>query len=317
MKQLLSLLIIFTFITVLPFQGLSQELNYTESAIVLKTPTGDINGTLTIPKSGKKFTVALIIAGSGPTDRNGNNKFAMNESLKLLAHELANAKCASVRFDKRGIAESEAAMSAESELRFEDYVNDAKAWVDMLKADSRFKDLVIIGHSEGSLIGILAAEKAQGFISLAGAGRTADDVLREQLSSIPESMKIIAYASLDTLKQGKTVTIKDTRLNSIFRPSVQPYLISWIKYDPAIEIAKLKIPILIVNGTNDIQVGVDDAKKLAAANPKAKLVLIDNMNHIFRKIMGDRQENFSSYNNASLPIDPDMVKAVNSFIKKI
>ncbi|HMG14840.1 MAG TPA: alpha/beta hydrolase, partial [Saprospiraceae bacterium] len=221
MKQLSSFLILISFISFAPIKGISQEINYEETPIVLKTPTGDIKGTLTVPKSVKKFSIALIIAGSGPTDRNGNNKYAMNESLRLLAHELANAKIASVRYDKRGIAESESAMTAEADLRFEDYVNDAKAWVDLIKADPRFKEVVIIGHSEGSLIGMMAAEKAEGYVSIAGAGRPADEVLLEQLSSIPETMKKSAFAALDTLKQGKTATITDNRLYSIFRTSVQ------------------------------------------------------------------------------------------------
>lgn len=317
MKQVFSLLTILSFLLLASLPLMSQAVNYDESSIVLKTPTGDIFGTLTIPKDAKKSKLAIIIAGSGPTDRNGNNKYATNESLKLLAHELANAKIASIRYDKRGIADSQAAGAVEAELRFEDYVNDVKAWVDMMKLDPRFKEIIIIGHSEGSLIGMLAAEKVQGYISIAGPGRPADEVLKEQLSSVPEDMKKVAFLCLDTLKMGKTITIKDTRLYSIFRPSVQPYMISWIKYNPALEIAKLKIPILILNGTNDIQVGVEDAKKLSAASPKAKLVLIENMNHIFRKVQGDRQANFATYNNASLPIDQDFIKAVTSFIKKI
>ena len=106
-------------------------------------------------------------------------------------------------------------------------------------------------------------------------------------------------------------------LYSLFRPSVQPYLISWIKYDPQVEIKKLTIPVLIIQGTNDIQVSVNDAKLLAKAKPSAKLVLIKNMNHIFRTLEStDKAANAATYNDASLPISDELVTTITSFINQ-
>ncbi|MGN6165121.1 MAG: alpha/beta hydrolase, partial [Flavisolibacter sp.] len=105
---------------------------FTETPIVLHTATGDIFGTLTTPKTTATIPVALIIAGSGPTDRNGNNPMMKNESLRYLAYGLASNNIASLRFDKRGIAESKAAGKSEADLRFEDYINDAKQWIELL-----------------------------------------------------------------------------------------------------------------------------------------------------------------------------------------
>jgi fermentation-respiration switch protein FrsA (DUF1100 family) len=102
-------------------------------------------------------------------------------------------------------------------------------------------------------------------------------------------------------------------LNALARPSVQPYMISWFRYDPGQEISKLTIPVLIVQGTTDIQVSEEDARALASANPKAKLVLIEKMNHIFKEAQADRAGNIATYNNPSLPVASELVKRVVDF----
>ena len=287
-----------------------------ESEIILDTPMGKIYGTLSLPAGKKKIPVALIIAGSGPTDRNGNNNFATNNSLKMIAEALAEKKIASVRFDKRGIGQSKDAAKEEIEMRFEDNINDVEAWIKMLRNDNRFSKITIIGHSEGSLVGMLAANKADAYISVAGAGRPADLVLKEQLANIPVAMQGPAFTVLDSLKNGFTVNNYDKRLFSIFRPSVQPYLISWMKYDPAVEMSKVTIPALIIQGTNDLQVSVEDSKKLSEGNKKARYMLIENMNHVLKTITGDRKENFESYSDGKMPLDKSFVKAIQSFIRK-
>lgn len=289
-----------------------------ESEILLKTPTGDISGTLTLPTNKKKQAVVLIISGSGPTDRDGNNKFAQNNSIKYLAETLAKNKIASVRFDKRGIGKSQGAAKEEKDLRFEDYVNDVEAWVKMLDEDSRFGKISIVGHSEGSLIGMIAAanSKTAAFVSLAGAGRPANEVLKEQLATIPESMQAGAFEVIDSLKQGFEVNSYDKRLFSLFRPSVQPYLISWMKYDPSVEIAKLKIPVMIVQGGKDLQVDKKDAEMLFQAKPDAKYLFIDNMNHVLKSISGDKAENLESYKDPKIELDQKLAKELSKFIKK-
>jgi uncharacterized protein len=289
---------------------------FTETALVLHTATGDIFGTLTLPKNFSNGPVALIIAGSGPTDRNGNNPSMKNESLRMLSYALANNAIASLRYDKRGIAESRESMKGESQLRFEDYIRDAEGWLDLLKKDKRFSKVVVIGHSEGSLIGMVAAYKhADGFVSVAGAGRSADKILKEQLSKQTQSVQDLSCPVIDSLVKGKTVSNVDPMLYSLFRPSVQPYIISWFKYDPQAEIKKLSIPVLVLQGTNDIQVSTEDAHLLAKANDHAQLVLIDNMNHILKTVQGDRDANIATYTNPSLPINDTLVDAIVNFIK--
>jgi alpha-beta hydrolase superfamily lysophospholipase len=235
---------------------------------------------------------------------------------KKLAYALAENNIASIRYDKRGIAESKAALKKESDIRFDDYVNDAKEWIQLLKKDNRFSKIIVIGHSEGSLIGMLAAGKADMFISIAGAGQTIDKTLKEQLSAQPKEILELSNPIIESLKQGKTVDKVDPKVEMLFRLSVQPYLISWFKYDPQIEIQKLNIPILIIQGTKDIQVTVEDAKRLSKANPKAQLVLLDKMNHIFITVEGDRQANIATYNNPAIPLADGLVKNITDFIMK-
>ena len=295
------------------FAQSENRLGYFEMDQTLQTSTGELSGTLTVPILKGTFPVALIIAGSGPTDRNGNNAQMKNNSLQMLAHELAAQGIASLRYDKRGIGKSASAMISEEQMRFENYVEDAKAWVSELKTDSRFRELIIIGHSEGSLIGMLASEKADVFVSLAGAGRSIDVILKEQLAVQLEGNKKLLRAAnegLSKLKEGKLVEDAPVELFGLFRPSVQPYMISWMKYDPAVEISKLKIPIVIVQGSTDLQVQVKDAELLHAASVGSRYILIEGMNHIFKMAPSDREKNIETYSKPELPIVQELIRAI-------
>jgi pimeloyl-ACP methyl ester carboxylesterase len=293
------------------------DTTFIESQIILQTESGKIFGTLTTPKEFSKIPVALIVAGSGPTDRDCNSPLGIKcDAYKKLAFSLAENKIASVRFDKRGIAESWAAGKNESALRFEDYINDAKRWIQLLKQDKRFSKIIVIGHSEGSLIGMIASTNADKFISIAGAGQSADKILKEQLSTQTKEIRDSSFSIIDSLTKGKTVNNVDPKLATLFRPGIQPYLISWFKYDPQIEIQKLIIPILIIQGTKDIQISVEDAKLLSKANPKSLLVLVEKMNHIFRTVEGDKQANLATYTDPSLPLADGFVNDISSFILK-
>jgi pimeloyl-ACP methyl ester carboxylesterase len=181
-----------------------------DESLQMKTAGGTLYGTLLVPASAKPLPVVLFIAGSGPTDRNGNSRMlpAPNNSLKLLAEGLAAHGIASLRYDKRGIGESKDAMTAEKDLRFETYVDDAVAWANQLRKDSRFNAVIIAGHSEGALIGTIAAQKAAvtGLVSIAGLSRPGDEVLRTQLAGkLPADLTEFNEKALVALKGGKTV----------------------------------------------------------------------------------------------------------------
>ncbi|GAB4091169.1 alpha/beta hydrolase [Flaviaesturariibacter terrae] len=293
---------------------------YTETPFVLHTPTGDLQGTLMRPLHKKgKLPVALIIAGSGPTDRDGNTIVlpGKNNSLLYLARGLAAQGIASLRYDKRGIAASKDAGAREEDLRFDQYIADAAAWIDTLRHSGLFGRITVIGHSEGTLIGMLAAPRADRFVSVAGAGFPADSILRRQLANLPEKLRAMAFTTLDSLKVGQLVRQPPVLLASLFRPSVQPYLISWISRDPRKAIADLRIPVLIVQGDKDLQVTVSDAEALHVAAPKAQYVLVKNMNHVLKLVDSDDSLlNQKSYTDPALPVAPQLLLAVSAFIRK-
>lgn len=294
-----------------------KQIAFQESPAILKINKDQLYGTLTMPDVAKKCPVALIIAGSGPTDRNGNNPKMKNNSLKMLAEALAKNGIASLRFDKRGIGESKTAGATESGLVFENYIEDTKSWINYLKQDKRFSQLIVIGHSEGSLIGMIAGAKADKFISIAGAGDSADKILKAQIASKSnKEIENLTFPIIDSLKNGKTVKNVDPMLNSLFRPSIQPYIISWFKYNPQTEIKKITIPVLILQGNKDLQVTIKDAENLSEANKKAELLIIDKMNHVLKIIDGDEQANYASYTNEVLPVSEVMTDKIVSFIRK-
>ena len=245
------------------------------SLIELNTKTGVIYGTLLMPDNvSGKVPIAILIAGSGPTDRDGNNPMMKNNSLKLLAESLTINGIATLRFDKRGIAASIKAAKSEADLRFEDYIEDAIGWIELMKQNPKFSKVIIIGHSEGSLIGMNAAKHANGFVSIAGAGSSADIILKEQLSSKGKMVQDLCYPIIDSLKAGIIINDVYPNLNSLFRLSVQPYMISWFKHNPQIDIKQLKFPSLIMQGDNDLQVTLNDAKLLSESSKKSKFIII-------------------------------------------
>jgi len=274
-------------------------------------------GTLTLPKGIKNPPVVLIIAGSGPTDRDGNQPKMKSNIYKILADSLAKHGIASLRYDKRGVGQSKIENLDETQLRFEMYADDAAAWIHWLKNQHHFSKIAVLGHSEGSLLGILAIEKepADLFISVAGPGRPIDVILKEQLAEQSESLAKQAAPIIDSLKAGYKVNNVPKKLRVLFRPSIQPYLMSWMKYDPAREIAKLDIPVLIIQGTTDLQVKPEDAKILADNAKNGKLVIIEGMNHVFRKAPKSKLKNILTYTNPKLPIMGEFVEAIVNFVK--
>lgn len=281
---------------------------------------GRIYGTLLIPDSVKRMSVALIIPGSGPTDRNGNSgPMLQGNTYLMLADSLAVHGIASFRYDKRYVGKSMDFNVPVNDLRFNDYVNDAIALIRFLQADKQFSNIIVIGHSEGSLIGMLAVEKtkADAFISLAGAGEPIYKILQWQLSQQPALDQTRIEGILDSIREGIPVTQVPGTLQSVFRPSVQPYLTSLMKYDPAKEIKKQHIPILIVNGTTDIQVTVKQANILHEANPDACLAIIPGMNHILKNAPEDRVKNAATYTDPGLPSNKDLVEKIIGFIQSL
>jgi pimeloyl-ACP methyl ester carboxylesterase len=289
--------------------------------VELDTGNGILRGTLLRPKTDQPVPVALIIAGSGPTDRDGNNPIGgRNDSLKKLAQLLARNGIASLRYDKRGIAASRDAGTDERQLSIELYTRDAAAWGQSLKRDPRFSQLILIGHSEGALIASLAADAAgaDALISISGSARPIDQLLRDQLQSrLPPRLLTQSEAVLASLRAGQQVANVPQALEALFRPSVQPYLISLFRQDPAQAFGRLRIPALILQGSSDIQVSVSDAEQLKAVRPDAELVIVEGMNHMLRIVPMDVEQQLASYRNPQLPLAQELGKHILAFIKAL
>lgn len=285
-------------------------------------PQGPLAGTF--ENAGKGTPVVLMIPGSGPTDRDGNNPLGVTAApYRLLAEALASKGVSSVRIDKRGMFGSKGAIPDPNKVKIDDYASDTHAWVDTIRSQTGAKCVWVLGHSEGALVALVAAQQAEGIcgvILVSGAGRKLSDVIRGQLRSNPANAPVLdsALAALDKLDRGEHVDVTDMNpaLLKLFAPQVQDYLIDMFRYDPAKLAASLTVSLMIVQGERDIQVSVADAKDLAAAQPKAKLVLIPAMNHVLKDVASDdRGANLATYADPSLPVDPSMVGAIAAFVK--
>ena len=294
-------------------------LDPTAAPVVLPSEPAPLHGTLLTPE-GPTRAIAVILPGSGPTDRDGNSPGGLVASTyRLLAEGLAEQGVATVRIDKRGVAGSAAAAVAEQDLTFQTYIDDARAWAAEAARVTGRPCVWLIGHSEGSQIALAAAqdgnESVCGLVLLAGAGRPAGVVLREQFQAgLPPALLAPAFAALDELEAGLTVTDAPPELAALFRPSVQPYLISWIGLDPVDLIEDYAGPVMIGHGSTDIQVGMVDARALSAARPTARLVVWEGVNHVLKVAPADRAANIAVYSDPNLPLAPGVVEDVAAFI---
>ena len=286
-------------------------------------PQGPLAGTYL--DAGAKAPVVLIIPGSGPTDRDGNNPLGVTAApYRLLAEALAGRGVSSVRIDKRGMFGSKAAVADANKVTIADYAADTHAWVAAIRERTGAKCVWVLGHSEGALVALASAQEPTGIcgvILVSGAGRKLGDVIREQLRSNPANAPVLdsAMGALDSLEAGKHVDVTSMHpaLQKLFAPQVQDFLIDMFRRDPAKLAASLKVPLLIVQGERDLQVSTADAKALAAAQPKAKLVLVPTMNHVLKDVgSDDRSANLAAYADPSLPADSTLVDAIADFVKR-
>lgn len=289
-----------------------------ETTVTVASSRRRLVGTLSLPPGAQRCPVVLIIAGSGPTDRNGNNPLGIRaDTYRELAAALTINGVASLRYDKRYVGASNIPPLDEVRLHFEDEIDDAVAWLRLLSRDRRFTRIAVAGHSQGSLTGMLAAERVvpAAFVSLEGPGRDGGTVILEQVTSrFPAEIAAKAREIVARLDDGETTANVPRALYTLFRPSVQPYLMSWIPYDPAREITQLRCRVTIVQGTDDTQVSLQDAYALKDASPSAELVIVPRMTHTLKQV-GPGVEQIRTYLDPSLPIAPEVVDAVAAAAK--
>ncbi len=290
-----------------------------DEEIILETTNGKIVGSLLSPKINGKIPIAIIIAGSGPTDQDGNSMMMKTNAYKMLAHQLYKNGIATLRYDKRAIGKSASSNTIPLQnLTIDDYANDVKLWAEKLLKDKRFSKIILIGHSEGSLLGILASENNKSiskFVSISGAGQSIDVILKQQIKKQSIPVYEMSIPIIDSLKSGNRVNNVPNMLQSVFNKNVQNFMISWMKYEPKIELSKLKIPILILQGNKDIQVNAEESDFLQQGNPSSKKVIIANMNHVLKVVESDNpNDNVKTYYDINLPLAKDLVTEIIQFI---
>ncbi len=276
-----------------------------------------IKGTLMTPTTDESPELVILVPGSGPVDRNGNQAFMKNDSFKKLATELSAQGIATYRFDKR-ILQMDRLNIKEEEIRFDDFITDVVSAIEYFKQNGNYKHVVVVGHSQGSLVGMVAAKgRADAFVSIAGAAHPIDSVIIEQIAEQMPGLKENAQKSFEEMRATGSSRNYNPMLEMIFRPSVQPFILSWMKYDPQEKIKALNIPVLLINGSSDLQVKEEQAEKLHEAKPEAELVILGKMNHVLRKIEGDDLENSKSYNQPNLPLHPELVPTIVNFVNTL
>lgn len=292
-------------------------------AVVSKAPgsenqirVGNLDAVLTIPPDVEKPPVALLIAGSGSTDHDGNGPQAKPATLKKLAEQLAERKIATLRYDKRGAGGWKTDFGKPEDFRFKDYVDDAASLVNYLRASGKFSRLVVIGHSEGGLVAILSAKQVQvdRLVLLVTAARRQGDLLKAQLErrQIPPDILDPILKAIDSIMAGQIVDPPPRGL--AIAPSMQPSLASAFVIDPVAPLKSIDRPILIVGGGRDLQVARLDFAALSAAAPLARTLWLPDMNHVLVDV-GDDADNLAAYNQSDRAIDANLVDAVAAFIQ--
>ncbi len=314
MKTLALLIAVFCSLVI------TAQTGYKTEEIIIWNDSIKLPGTLSYKENSEKQPLVIFVQGSGNPDRNGNQpQFNVNPNyIKQLAHELSSNGIAFFRYDKRNVPKENHPFILKK-YHFTDLIDDVVAILNHFENDSRFNNVILIGHSQGSLVAMLAINKQQNkvskFISLAGLGESADKAIIRQLSAQNKELGEIAAQHLQELSE--TGAIKDVNfyLLSIFAKQNLPFLKQYISYNPVEEIKKITIPILIINGDQDTQVTVNDAKNLHEAAHNSKLVIIKNMNHVLKEVTSAEQ-NTQSYLTDSFPVSKELIKAITSFVKQ-
>jgi|TARA_B110000967_G_C18862615_1_gene550843 pimeloyl-ACP methyl ester carboxylesterase len=307
MIRILTYLIISIFtITISLAQVKSEEININNQAIQLP-------GTLTYPA--ENIPLLIWVHGSGPVNRNGNQPAQNVKSnyIKQFRDAVNKENIAFFSYDKRTANSKNREFLKDTQAK--DFAFDVEEVVNHFKKDKRFSEIILVGHSQGSLIAMLALDKVDKYISIAGAGETVDKTIVKQLTAQSADFGKIAAGHFKELKETGKVEDVNPNLLSIFAKPNQSFWNSWMQLDPVKEIKKVKIPVLIINGDKDIQVKIENANALHSANKASELVIIKNMNHVLKDIQKE-EDNIKSYYSAEYPISKELIKTILEFVKQ-
>jgi len=271
-----------------------------------------IEGTLLEPDSAN--TLAIIIPDAGPVDRNGNQNYYRSGYLKQLAYELAKLQIASFRYDKRTIKQLKSGILDE-DIHFNDFVEDAKSVISYFLNENKFNSIYVIGHGQGSLVGMLALNSdLSGFISLNGSAKPIDEVLIEQVKQSAPEYLAETKEVIDQLRSGNTTANYPKALENAFNLETQPFLMSWMKHSPTSVLKTVTIPVLLIQGTKDLQISENAGQLLKESCTNCKLLMVKNMNHVLFEILGSDLDNYKSYADPNFKISPELLSAAAAFM---
>ena len=291
-----------------------------ETAYIIKSGSLGLGATLTMPRGASgRVPVAVIIAGSGPTDRNGNSMLGIRpNAYAQLAWRLAERGIATLRYDKRAMPGTQGTFDL-TKMTLEDFAADARAAAESLAHDARFSRVVLIGHSEGASLALIAARQGApvaGVVHVSGLGRPLAEVIRQQLSLQFDSATLVRYdTAMKHYLLGEQPADVPQALALLFVPVNQTFMRSLAAFDGPAAIRAVRQPVLIVQGETDLQASVADAERLHAARPDARMVLVPDVNHVLKRV-ADRTlaGQMPTYNDPSIAIAPEVVAAIADWI---
>jgi hypothetical protein len=286
--------------------------NIISEEIMIKNDSIELPGTLSYAK--ENSPLIIWIHGSGNVDRNGNQGSIVKANYIQKFRKAVNANdIAFFSYDKRTANPKN--FKFLKGIIYEDLANDAKIVVSHFKNDNRFSEIILIGHSQGSLTAMLASEGIDKYISIAGSSTSIDKTIVAQISKQSKPLGESAKAHFKELLETGDIKQVNPFLVSVFAKQNLKFIASWAKYNPSKEIQKIKIPILIINGDKDLQVKMNDAQKLHNANTSSILSIISKMNHVLVEIEND-SDNLKSYYSSDFKQSKKLVTTIVNFIKE-
>ena len=286
--------------------------NVNSEEILIQNDSIELPGTLTYST---KYTPLIIwIHGSGNIDRNGNQgKIVKANYIQKFREAVNENNIAFFSYDKRTANPKNFKLL--KDILYDDLVTDAKKVIAHFKNDKRFSEIILVGHSQGSLTAMLASEGIDKYISIAGPSNSIDKTIVVQISKQNKLLGEAAKAHFKELLETGDIKQVNPFLVSVFAKQNLKFIANWAKHDPAMEIKKIKTPILIINGDKDLQVKEADAKALQEAKPSSKLVIIKKMNHVLKQIEKDA-DNMKSYYSADFKLSEELITTIVNFIKQ-
>ncbi len=304
---------VITYVLFLVFGVVSFKAQIKSEELVLYNNEIELPGTLTY--IAEQTPLIIWIHGSGNVDRNGNQQPVIKANyIKQFRDSITKNNIAFYSYDKRTSNKNNKASLLKG-VFLKDYVTDVQIAINHFKKEGRFSKIILAGHSQGSLVAMLAAESIDKYISLAGPSKSADQVIINQIKTSAPFLDSITKAHFKELKETGKVEKVNPMLQSVFAKQNQAFLRSWIQYNPSEEIKKLSVPILLIHGTEDLQVKTQEASNLLLANKNAQLVFIKGMNHVLKEV-NSMIENQSSYTRPDYPLSTKLVQVIVEFVNK-